>query len=145
MKFDINTIKKKIKNFFSTINTFFSENKKAMIIIILAVILIILLSIMLISMLSQNKNEDKAHRRAKKTVKVEKTKTSANLQKIESTSIWLPDEPIKLPPIQFSREQRQIWKPAEVDYWYEAPDEEAMKELRQKNKKIIDDLMEDAP
>ncbi len=141
----MNTIKEKIKNFFSKIKTFVSDNKKIVILISSVIVVILLLLIFLLIALSKNNKPETARGRVKPTIQTNNSDTITVNKKVNPNDLWLLDEPIQLPPIQFSREQRQIWKPAEVDYWYEAPSEEAMKILREKNKKIINDLLEEAP
>ncbi len=146
MKLNIDTVKEKFSNFVDRLKLFFSENKKLIMIILPIIIFIIFLLVLLLILLSkQNDNSENYQTKAKIEVQL-KTTTGANgLKKLNPNSLWLLDEPLKLPPIQFSREQRRIWKQNEVDYWYEAPSEEVMDDLRQKNKEIIDNLLEAAP
>ncbi len=145
MKFDMSTAKEKFNNFFGRIKIFFFENKKAMMIILPIVFFIIFLLIMLLILLANSSNEEGYRAKESPEIHINNSKITNGLKKLNPNSLWLLDEPLKLPPIQFSREQRKLWKKAEVDYWYEPPSEKAMEELRQKNKKIIDDLLEDAP
>ncbi len=140
----MDAIKEKITNFFSTVKTFISDNKKAVVVILSFIVFITILLIILISMLSKN-DEEPIRKTSSAETQLSNEQNETGFKKISPDSLWLLEEPLKLPPIQFSREQREIWKPAELDYWYEAPDEQAMKELRQKNKEIIDNLLEDAP
>ena len=65
--------------------------------------------------------------------------------KIDPNVLWLLEEPLYLPPIQFSREQRKIWEEEEIEYWYEPPSKQIMEMLNKKNKNLVDNILEAAP
>lgn len=132
----------KIQKFFDTFNEtlqdFFVSNKKLMLIAGSCTIFILFITIVLITVFSK-KNEP-TH---------SKTETGGTDIKrsvsIDPNVFWLLDEPLKLPPIQFSREQRTIWDAGEIEFWYEEPSPEAMKILNKKNKKIVENILEEVP
>ncbi len=125
----------KMKTFFSAEN--FSVHKKEVIIIFssIALILFLVIIILLVTAKPGNKTE----------MKTTESSSQVPLKKIDPNSLWLLDEPLQLPPIQFSREQRKIWKQGEIEYWYKPPSQEAMTELHIQNKKLIKNLLEEAP
>ena len=65
--------------------------------------------------------------------------------KIDPKVLWVLEEPLRLPPIQFSREQRKMWDRHEVEFWYEPPSKEIMEMLDKKNKNLVDNILEAAP
>ncbi|PIE98679.1 MAG: hypothetical protein CR988_02230 [Treponema sp.] len=62
--------------------------------------------------------------------------------KIQPNMLWLSDEPLQLPPVQFSREQKKTWLEEDVMEFYFYPNEKTMQELHQKNEEKIKDLLE---
>ena len=53
---------------------------------------------------------------------------------IDPMIFMLPDEPLELPPVQYSRKQKKIWADADLQYWYTIPDAEQMQKLHDINK-----------
>ena len=51
---------------------------------------------------------------------------------IDPVIFMLPDEPLELPPVQYSRKQKKIWTDADLQYWYTIPDAEQMQKLHDK-------------
>ena len=135
-------LKNKITDIFKNIRDFFSNNRKAVIIIVCALIFILILSLLLI--LISQKKDDTSHSKTKQAVLSSKN-SDFKSGKVDMDKLQIIDEPLYLPPIQFSREQRKIWEKEEVDYWYEPPTEEDMEELHKQNKKIADKILEAAP
>lgn len=143
-------IKKNIEEFFRTfgekLQGFIAENKKFILIAACSTIAVLILTIVLILVFS---NSEKTGTK-KNTPDVTENRNSpltgnSSNSKIDPAVFWLLDEPLKLPPIQFSREQRKIWDPSEIEFWYEPPSAEAMENLHKKNRKIIDTILEDVP
>lgn len=135
-------LKSKISGILKNIQDSFSHNRKAVIIIVCALIFILILSLLLI--IFSQKKDDASHSETKKAVLSSKN-SDFKSGKVDTDKIQIIDEPLYLPPIQFSREQRKIWEKEEVDYWYEPPTEEDMEELHKQNKKIADKILEAAP
>ena len=79
-------------------------------------------------------------KRPKQVVK-EPTDTLPSV-KIAPDQLWLPNELLPLPPIQFSREQKQIWSDEEIKSFFVEPDEDTKKLLHDKNIEKIHDLLE---
>ena len=135
-------LKSKISGIFKNMQVSFSHHKKPVIIIVCALIFILTLSLLLI--IFSQKKDDASHSETKKTVLSSKN-SDFKSGKVDTDKLQIIDEPLYLPPIQFSREQRKIWEKEEVDYWYEPPTEEDMEELHKQNKKIADKILEAAP
>lgn len=64
---------------------------------------------------------------------------------IDPVVFQLPDEPLELPPIQYSRKQKQRWSDADLHYWYTIPDGDAMQKLHDINERQMDKLWESVP
>jgi len=126
-------LKSKISGIFKNMQVSFSHHRKPVIIIVCALIFILTLSLLLI-IFSQTK----------KAVLSSKN-SDFKSGKVDTDKLQIIDEPLYLPPIQFSREQHKIWEKEEVDYWYEPPAEKDMEELHKQNKKIADKILEAAP
>ena len=135
-------LKNKITDIFKNIRDFFSNNRKAVIIIVCILIFILILTLLLI--LVSQKKDDTSHSKTKQAVLSSKN-SDFKSGKVDMDKLQIIDEPLYLPPIQFSREQHKIWEKEEVDYWYEPPTEEDMEELHKQNKKIADKILEAAP
>ena len=147
-------LKSKISGIFKNMQISFSHNRKPVIIIVCALIFILTLSLLLI-IFSQKKddasykddgsyNDNASYSEMKRSVLSSDT-SDFKSGKIDVDKLQIIDEPLYLPPIQFSREQRKIWEKEEVDYWYEPPTEEDMGELHKQNKKLTDKILEAAP
>lgn len=141
--------REKIDDMVEVIKNFIFDNKIYVIIFVsFLTITFILLMIMLIIFSLKSKSN------LKNTVENGKsaedslfifTDSSVGNSKIDPNILRLLEEPLKLPPIQFSREQRKIWKKSEIDYWYKLPSSKSMEELNKKNKRVIDTILEAAP
>ena len=135
-------LKSKISGIFKNMQDSFSHNRKPVIIIVCALIFILILSLLLI-IFSQKK--DGTSHSVKKKAALSSKNSDFKSGKVNTDKLQIIDEPLYLPPIQFSREQRKIWEKEEVDYWYEPPTKEDMEELHKQNKKIADKILEAAP
>lgn len=135
-------LKSKISDILKNSRDFFSYKKKTVIIIVCILIFILILSLLLIIVLQ--KKDDTSYSETKRAVLSSKN-SDFQSGKINTDKLQIIDEPLYLPPIQFSREQRKIWEKEEVDYWYEPPTEKDMEELHKQNKKIADKILEAAP
>ena len=135
-------LKSKISGILKNMQDSFSHNRKAVIIIVCALIFILILSLLLI--IFSQKKDDASYSETKKAVLSSKN-SDFKSGKVDTDKLQIIDEPLYLPPIQFSREQRKIWEKEEVDYWYEPPTKEDMEELHKQNKKIADKILEAAP
>lgn len=135
-------LKSKISGILKNMQDSFSHNRKAVIIIVCALIFILILSLLLI--IFSQKKDGASHSETKKAALSSKN-SDFKSGKVNTDKLQIIDEPLYLPPIQFSREQRKIWEKEEVDYWYELPTKEDMEELHKQNKKIADKILEAAP
>ncbi|MGP1576899.1 MAG: hypothetical protein ACTTH7_05340 [Treponema sp.] len=64
---------------------------------------------------------------------------------IDPAVFVLPEEPLDLPPVQYSRKQKKVWTEADVQYWYTLPDAEQMKKLHDANEEKMKKLWESVP
>lgn len=64
---------------------------------------------------------------------------------LDASVLQLPDEPLDLPPIHYSRKQKKIWSDADVQYWYTIPNEEQMQKLHAINEEKMRNLWETVP
>lgn len=62
--------------------------------------------------------------------------------KIAPENLFLSDDPLALPPIQFSREQRKTWTDKKIKGFFIMPGDGVMKDLHDKNNKKIEKLLE---
>ncbi len=115
------------------IQEFISDHKKEAVIALCLLVLILFTIILILIFSGQSKTGNKLENKTVPEVK------------IDSKVLWLLEEPLDLPPIQFSREQRKIWEDEEIKYWYEPPSKEAMEKINKKNKKLVDNILEAAP
>ena len=60
---------------------------------------------------------------------------------IDPVIFMLPDEPLELPPIQYSRKQKKIWTDSDLQYWYA----EQMQKLHDINERQMNKLWESVP
>ncbi|MEL3900813.1 hypothetical protein [Treponema phagedenis] len=65
--------------------------------------------------------------------------------KIAPALMAVPEEPLSLPPIEFSRKQKKNWDEEEIQELYETPTKEEMEDLHKENEKQIKELMEAVP
>ena len=64
---------------------------------------------------------------------------------IDPVIFMLPDEPLELPPIQYSRKQKKIWTDSDLQYWYTIPDADEMQKLHDINERQMNKLWESVP
>lgn len=64
---------------------------------------------------------------------------------IDPVIFLLPDEPLELPPIQYSRKQKKIWTEADLQYWYTIPNTDQMRQLHEINERQMNKLWESVP
>ena len=64
---------------------------------------------------------------------------------IDPVIFMLPDEPLELPPVQYSRKQKKIWTDSDLQYWYTIPDAEQMQKLHDINERQMNQLWESVP
>ncbi|AIN94683.1 hypothetical protein [Treponema putidum] len=147
-------LKSKISGILKNIKASFFHNRKTVIIVVCVLIFILILSLLLILVLQKKDdasykddgsyNDNASYSEMKRSVLSSDT-SDFKSGKIDVDKLQIIDEPLHLPPIQFSREQRKIWEKEEADYWYEPPTEKDMEELHKQNKKLTDKILEDAP
>ena len=77
--------------------------------------------------------------------KKSKVDTDEVMISIDPVIFLLPDEPLELPPIQYSRKQKKIWTEADLQYWYAIPDAEQMQKLHDINERQMNKLWESIP
>ena len=77
--------------------------------------------------------------------KKSKVDTDEVMISIDPVIFLLPDEPLELPPIQYSRKQKKIWTEADLQYWYTIPDAEQMQKLHDINERQMNKLWESIP
>ena len=64
---------------------------------------------------------------------------------IDPMIFMFPDEPLELPPVQYSRKQKKIWTDSDLQYWYTIPDAEQMQKLHDINERQMNKLWESVP
>ena len=64
---------------------------------------------------------------------------------IDPMIFMLPDEPLALPRVQYSRKQKKIWTDSDLQYWYTIPDAEQMQKLHDINERQMNQLWESVP
>ncbi len=64
---------------------------------------------------------------------------------IDPSLLQLPEEPLSLPPLKYSRKQKKIWTDADLHYWYTIPDAKQIQELHKINEEKIKNLWESVP
>lgn len=64
---------------------------------------------------------------------------------IDPAIFMLPEEPLALPPVSYSRKQKKIWTDADLQYWYTIPDDEQMQKLHNINELRMKKLWENIP
>ena len=64
---------------------------------------------------------------------------------IDPVIFMLPDEPLELPPVQYSRKQKKIWTDSDLQYWYTIPDADEMQKLHDINERQMNKLWESVP
>lgn len=66
---------------------------------------------------------------------------------VDSNMLYLLDEPLQAPPVQFSRKQRKIWQQKEIEWWLgdEPFTKEELETLKTKNRELIQKLLDNVP
>ena len=66
---------------------------------------------------------------------------------VDTNMLYLLDEPLKTPPVQFSRKQRKQWSINEIEWWIgEEPfTKEEIELLKLKNRELIQKLLDSTP
>lgn len=62
--------------------------------------------------------------------------------RIAPENLYLPEDPLVLPPIQFSREQEKVWSDEKIEKFFVVPKNEEIENLHKNNTKKIDNLLE---
>lgn len=62
--------------------------------------------------------------------------------RIAPENLWTQDDPLNLPPIQFSREQKKKWSDEDIEKFFVEPSEEVIQKLHKKNSEKINKLLE---
>ena len=66
---------------------------------------------------------------------------------VDTNMLYLLEEPLQTPPVQFSRKQRKQWSINEIEWWIgEEPfTKEELELLKQKNRELIQKLLDNTP
>ena len=66
---------------------------------------------------------------------------------VDENMLYLLDEPLKAPPVQFSRKQRKIWQQEEIEWWINKKPftKEELENLKTKNRELIQKLLDNVP
>ena len=66
---------------------------------------------------------------------------------VDTNMLYLLEEPLKAPPIQFSRKQRKAWQMSEIEWWIESNKftKEELENLKTKNREMIKKLLDNVP
>ncbi len=66
---------------------------------------------------------------------------------VDTNMLYLLEEPLKTPPVQFSRKQRKQWSIGEIEWWIgDAPfTKEELELLKLKNRELIQKLLDNTP
>ncbi|MGP1438895.1 MAG: hypothetical protein ACTTKH_07475 [Treponema sp.] len=64
---------------------------------------------------------------------------------VDSNMLYLLEEPLQLPPVQFSRKQRKQWQMNEIEWWVEPFSKEDVETLKLKNRAMIEKLLNNVP
>ena len=66
---------------------------------------------------------------------------------VDTNMLYLLDEPLKTPPVQFSRKQRKQWSINEIEWWIgdEPFTKEEVELLKLKNRELIQKLLDNTP
>ena len=82
-------------------------------------------------------------------VRLSQIKTASENEKkpvvVDSNMLYLLDEPLKMPPVQFSRKQRKQWSMNEIEWWIEPFSKEDLETLKMQNRAVIDKLLDNVP
>ena len=76
-------------------------------------------------------------------------KTSAEAEEIiisiDPAVFLFPEDPLTLPPVQYSRKQKKSWTEEGLQYWYTIPDKDQMQKLHDINELQMQKLWESIP
>ena len=66
---------------------------------------------------------------------------------VDTNMLYLLEEPLKTPPVQFSRKQRKQWQMSEIEWWIgdEAFTKDEIEQLKLKNRELIQKLLDNTP
>lgn len=64
---------------------------------------------------------------------------------VDTNMLYLLDEPLPVPPVQFSRKQRKQWSMNEIEWWIEPFTKEELETLKMQNRAIIEKLLDNVP
>lgn len=66
---------------------------------------------------------------------------------VDENMLYLLDEPLKAPPVQFSRKQRKVWQQEEIEWWINRDPftKEELETLKIKNRELIKKLLDNVP
>ena len=64
---------------------------------------------------------------------------------VDTNMLYLLEEPLPIPPVQFSRKQRKQWSMNEIEWWIEPFSKEELETLKMQNRAIIEKLLDNVP
>lgn len=64
---------------------------------------------------------------------------------VDTNMLYLLDEPLQAPPVQFSRKQRKQWSMNELEWWIEPFSKEELETLKMQNRAVIEKLLDNVP
>ena len=64
---------------------------------------------------------------------------------VDTNMLYLLDEPLQVPPVQFSRKQRKQWSMNELEWWVEPFSKEELETLKMQNRALIEKLLDNVP
>ncbi len=64
---------------------------------------------------------------------------------VDTNMLYLLDEPLQVPPVQFSRKQRKQWSMNELEWWVEPFSKEELETLKMQNRAVIEKLLDNVP
>jgi hypothetical protein len=64
---------------------------------------------------------------------------------VDTNMLYLLDEPLQVPPVQFSRKQRKQWSMNEIEWWVEPFSKEELETLKMQNRAVIEKLLDNVP
>lgn len=64
---------------------------------------------------------------------------------VDTNMLYLLDEPLQVPLVQFSRKQRKQWSMNEIEWWIEPFSKEELETLKMQNRAVIEKLLDNVP
>ena len=64
---------------------------------------------------------------------------------VDTNMLYLVEEPLPIPPVQFSRKQRKQWSMSEIEWWIEPFSKEELETLKMQNRAVIEKLLDNVP